>query len=238
MATAAVIGSTGLVGGHILSDLLGLDAVKTVHTLSRRAPKAEGPKLSAHIDADITKWASALSSITPTPDIVFSALGTTRADAGGIANQWKIDHDLNVELAKSARAAGVKAFIFISSAGTRGLIGGAAPYSKMKQGVEDTIKELDFEQAIILRPGLILGDREKPKAPIVNAIAKGLGSLHKGLQDMIAQEADEIGRAAVNVAMMAREGKAPERYWIVEGADIIKYGREEAKSVEEKGSEI
>lgn len=32
----------------------------------------------------------------------------------------------------------------------------------MKRGVENTIKELDFENAIVLRPGMIRG-RESPK---------------------------------------------------------------------------
>ena len=32
----------------------------------------------------------------------FSGLGTTRAAAGGFQEQFKIDHDLNLELAKAA----------------------------------------------------------------------------------------------------------------------------------------
>lgn len=93
MATATVIGSTGLVGGFILSTILGADAFKVVQTISRRAPKAESAKLAATIERDNTKWSATLASLQPKPDTVLSALGTTRADAGGIANQWKIDHD-------------------------------------------------------------------------------------------------------------------------------------------------
>jgi len=93
MTSAAVIGSTGLVGHDILKTLLNLDAYKNVYTISRRAPKAESPKLSATIETDTTKWASQLSALSPLPSIVYSALGTTRAQAGGVQNQWKIDHD-------------------------------------------------------------------------------------------------------------------------------------------------
>jgi hypothetical protein len=92
-STATVIGSTGMVGSHILSALLGLEQISAVHTISRRAPKAESPKLSAHLESDTTKWAAGVAAITPPPSVVLSALGTTRAAAGGIANQWKIDHD-------------------------------------------------------------------------------------------------------------------------------------------------
>ncbi|KAI0477481.1 NAD(P)-binding protein [Xylariaceae sp. FL0804] len=231
-ATAAVIGSTGLVGGHILSTLLGLEAYKTVHTVSRRHPKAEqSPKLDATVEPDTTKWAPKLSSIAPPPTTVFSALGTTRAQAGGIQNQWKIDHDLNVELAKAAHGAGVKMFVFVSSGGTRGL-GGFAPYSKMKNGVEDTVRDLGFEQAIILRPGFIYGEREVPHAggPLLSKAFNSLGYISAGLKDKFSQDADVIARAAVKAAMLASEGKAPSKYWVVETPDIVRLGRDEWKS--------
>lgn len=134
---------------------------------------------------------------------------------------------VNVELAKAAHAAGVKTFVFISSAGTRGMLSGYVPYSKMKMGVEDTIKGLGFEHAIILRPGLILGDREVPKTAFINSIVYGLGNrVSKGIQDSIGQEGEVIGRAAVKAALLAREGKAPGdgKWWVLEGADILKYG--------------
>ncbi|KAL7622098.1 Protein fmp52, mitochondrial [Parahypoxylon ruwenzoriense] len=232
-STAAVIGSTGLTGAHVLSTLLGIEAFKTVYTISRHAPKAESPKLAATVEADTTKWASNLSSITPPPSVVLSALGTTRAQAGGIANQWKIDHDLNVELAKAARTAGVKTFVFISSAGTRGIGSSYLPYSKMKVGVEDSIKDLDFDQAIILRPGGILGKREVPHmgGPLINTLIHGVGSIFgQTWQDKFGQEAEVIGRAAVRATVLAAEGKAPNKYWVLEQNDIVKLGRDEWKA--------
>ncbi|KAI1095560.1 NAD(P)-binding protein [Rostrohypoxylon terebratum] len=227
--TAAVVGCTGLTGSHILTTLLGLDAFKSVYTISRRAPAAESPKLTATLEPDTSKWTSNLSSITPPPSIVFSALGTTRAQAGGIANQWKIDHDLNVELIKAARNAGVKTFVFVSSAGTRGYIANSVPYSRMKIGVEDAIKDGGFEQAIILRPGMILGKREVEHqgGPLLTFLVRGLGKIAQGAQDAFGQESEVIARAAVRAAVLAQEGKAPSKYWVLEQADIVKYGRDE-----------
>lgn len=92
-STAVLFGSTGLLGQHILSTLLAVDTYQAVHTISRRPPKTESPKLSAQIEADTSKWASALAALSPTPSIVVSALGTTRIQAGSLADQWKIDHD-------------------------------------------------------------------------------------------------------------------------------------------------
>ncbi|KAI1118293.1 NAD(P)-binding protein [Nemania sp. NC0429] len=229
--SAAVIGSTGLVGHQILATLLQLDAYKTVHTISRRAPKTEpSAKLSAAVETDTTKWASQYAALSPSPKIVFSALGTTRAQAGGIQNQWKIDHDLNVELAKAAHAAGAESFVFVSSAGTRGLLGNLVPYSKMKNGVEDNIKALGFKQAIILRPGFLIGQREVVHAagPFLESVARAAKTyLGQGAQDSWAQEDQVVARAAVRAATLAAEGKAPSNFWILEQSDIVRLGRDE-----------
>lgn len=187
MTTAVLFGSTGAVGSQILSTLLATDAFASVKTISRRIPNAQSPKLQTLEEADISKWGGMISTLSPKPAVVFNAVGTTRATAGGIENQWKIDHDSCIENAKAAKAAGVKTYVFISSAGTRGFLSGYVPYSKMKVGVEDAIKELEFEQAIILRPGMILG-REKPKAPFFESIVNNLNKIGQGLQDSLGEK--------------------------------------------------
>jgi uncharacterized protein YbjT (DUF2867 family) len=184
MTTAAVFGCTGAVGSQILATLLATDATSSVKTISRRLPNTQSSKLQAIEEADISKWGGIISSLSPKPSMVFNAVGTTRAAAGGIQNQWKIDHDSVVENAKAAKEAGVKTYVYISSGGTRGFLSNYVPYSKMKIGVEDTIKELDFEHAIILRPGMIIG-RETSKAPILEKAVESLKYLGQGVQDMI-----------------------------------------------------
>lgn len=184
MTTAAVFGCTGAVGSQILTTLIATDAFSSVKTVSRRLPNAQSSKLQALEEGDTSKWGGMISSLSPKPAVVFNAVGTTRAAAGGIQNQWKIDHDLCIENAKAAKESGVKTYVFISSGGTRGFIGGYVPYSKMKIGVEDAIKALGFEHAIILRPGMILG-REKPKAPFLENIFAKANILGQGVQDRL-----------------------------------------------------
>ncbi|KAH8177180.1 NAD dependent epimerase/dehydratase family protein [Sarocladium implicatum] len=222
-----MFGATGLTGAHILSTLLASNPSTPITTISRRQPSATSPNLTARLESDTTKWASAISSLDPRPDTVVSALGTTRAQAGGIANQWKIDHDLNVELAKAAKEAGAKTFVFVSSGGTRGLLSSSVPYSKMKNGVEDTIRDLGFEQAIILRPGALLGDRDQDRAGqgFMNSMFRNLDMV--GLKDKFAVESDVVGRAATAAIKQAAEGKAPSKYWVVEQPDVIRLGRTE-----------
>lgn len=103
----------------------------------------------------------------------------------------------------------------------------------MKIGVEDTIKELDFDQAVIVRPGLIMGQREEGRAAegLLQGFFSGLGRVSTAAKDFMAQDADVIARAAVAAAVQAEQGKAPSKYWILEQADIIRLGRAEWKDV-------
>ncbi|RWA14951.1 hypothetical protein EKO27_g220 [Xylaria grammica] len=198
LTSAAVFGSTGHSGQYILASLLATESVKTVYTFSRRAPKIESPKLAASIERDNSS----------------------------VSNKWKIDHDLNVELAKAAREAGVKTYVFISGAGARSALGAYVPDMKMKRGVEETIEKLGFDHAVILRPGMILGRRETPHpiGPLLNSIIYGVGSIAKSLQDKLGQEAEVVGKAAVQAAQTATEGKAPSKVWVIEGSDLVKLG--------------
>lgn len=227
-APITIFGSTGLTGSHVLKTMLATD--HPVTTISRRSPAAASPTLNALVEPETSKWAAALSALSPTPAAVISAVGTTRAAAGGLAEQWKIDHDLNVELARAAKEAGVKTFVFVSSAGTRGAVASSAPYSKMKNGVEDAIKDLGFESAVILKPGTIMGPREKARTVegLWQGIVNGIGRVAPGVKDALGQSAESIGAATAKAAQMAVEGKAPSKYWVIEAPEILKLGRDEA----------
>jgi uncharacterized protein YbjT (DUF2867 family) len=184
MTTAAVFGCTGAVGSQIVATLLAIDTFSSIKTISRRAPNAQSPKLEALEEGDTSKWGSMISTLSPKPSVIFNAVGTTRAAAGGLQNQWKIDHDLCIENARAAKEAGVKAYVFISGAGIRGFPARYLPYSKMKIGVEDAIKELGFEHAVILRPGMIIG-RENHKSALLEGVVENLNKLGQGVQDKL-----------------------------------------------------
>ncbi|OJI98643.1 hypothetical protein ASPVEDRAFT_25504 [Aspergillus versicolor CBS 583.65] len=229
---SAIFGSTGAVGSQILSTLLATPSsstIGTVTTISRRAPAAESPHLQPLLEKDTTKWPSTLKTITPPPSIVYNAIGTTRAAAGGTANQWKIDHDLVIDTVQAAKEAGARTFVFVSSGGTRGSLSKYVPYSKMKIGVEDAIREMGFQNAIVLRPGMIINRGENSKAPVLERLVEGLSFFGQWAQDWVGQDQRVIGRAAVAAARIAEEGKAPSKYWVLEQADIVRLGRDEWK---------
>jgi len=228
MTSTAVVGSTGLVGSNILSTLLSHPLISSVHSLSRRQPPSTSTKLHPLVSTDSSQWPAQLSSVAPPPSIFFSALGTTRAAAGGVEAQRKIDHDLNLDLAKSAKAAGVKVYVLISSGGANAH--SYLAYPKMKGELEEAVKALDFEKTVILRPGLIVGSREdsRPAEWIVRKIAVTAGSLSNAAKDFWAQDAEVIARAAVAAGLKSLEGG--QKVWMVGQSDIVRLGRTEWKA--------
>ncbi|OOF98825.1 hypothetical protein ASPCADRAFT_204539 [Aspergillus carbonarius ITEM 5010] len=233
MTNVALIGCTGMVGSHILTALLANPSIARVDTLSRRTPQpattAPQEKLTTFVSDDTSKWASQLSSLTPPPGIFFSAFGTTRGAAGSFENQYKVEHGLNVELARAARDAGAKVYVLISSTGADK--NSSFGYPRMKGEIEEEVKAMGFERTIILRPGLISGERQesRPAEAVMRYFAGFAGKIHSGLKDGWAQDADVIAKAAVNAGVKALNGEVPagsEKVWVLYGKDIIQYGRE------------
>jgi uncharacterized protein YbjT (DUF2867 family) len=229
MTTTALVGGTGLVGAQILSALLSLPSITSVHSLSRSQPVNTNAKLQTLVSTETSQWPTTLSSISPPPSIFFSALGTTRGAAGSFEAQRKIDYDLNLALAQAAKASGVKVYVLISTAN-------AAPksyfaYTKMKGELEEAVKALDFEHTVILRPGLLVGDRKdsRPAEFVVRKIAGLAGAISHSLKDSWAQDSGVVGKAAVSAGLEALGGSHP-KVWIVDQADIVRLGRTDWKA--------
>jgi uncharacterized protein YbjT (DUF2867 family) len=190
-----------------------------------------GKKLEVLAEADSSQWPSKLTSITPTPEIFFSGLGTTRAAAGSFENQRKIDYDLNLDLAKAAKAAGVKVYVLISSGGVS--TSSLFAYSRMKAELEEAVKELGFEHTVLLRPGLILGTREESRPPefVLRKFVGLIGVVSGGyLKDSLGQDAEVIGKAAVAAGLRALNStNETPKVWVMEQSEIVKLGRTEWK---------
>src|SRR5262249_21734261 len=121
MSTAVLAGSTGLVvsaswsftgtiinlmyrsqGSHILSTLLEHPVFTSVYAYPRKPLPTPSSKLHPLEYGDSSSWPSQFPN-SPVPSMFLSALGTTQAAAGGLANQRKIDYDLNLSLARAAK---------------------------------------------------------------------------------------------------------------------------------------
>ena len=170
-----------------------------------------------------------MKKLVPAPNVLISALGATRAQAGSFEAQRKVDYDLNLSLAQAAKDSGVRVYVLISSdAVSRNSI---FPYGRMKAELEDAVKELNFPYTVILKPGLLVGTRSdsRPAEAVLRGIANTLGSLHNTLKDCWAQDADVVGKAAVAAATKCATGKRGEGIWVVTQKEIVQFGRTEWK---------
>ena len=196
-----------------------------VNAFSRKE-LASDPKVKAIISSDSFTWPAQFPKGS---DLFISALGTTRGAAGGFEQQKKIDYDLNLDLAKAAKENGTKHYVLISSSGASA----SSPfgYPKMKGELEEAVKGLGFENCIILRPGLIVGERVDSRPPefALRKVASAVGALHNGLKDFWAQDADVIARAAVKAGLDCVEGKGTGGFKILGQSDIVRMGRTEWK---------
>lgn len=156
-------------------------------------------------------------------------MGTTRSQAGGLENQYKVELDTNIECAKAARDAGAKVYVLVSSGSANS--SSVIPYLKLKGEIEEAAKELGFEHTVFLRPGVITGQRgqTRPFEAVARFVASSAGRIHSSLKDGWAQDADDIAKAGIIAGLKALAGEAPvgsEKVWIIEQGEIARLVRE------------
>ncbi|MBA3899968.1 MAG: oxidoreductase [Bacteroidetes bacterium] len=156
--TALIAGASGLTGSHCLDFLLNNDAYDKVISIGRNELKANHPKLE-QIITDFSDLKEILPGLKA--DDVFCCLGTTIKKAGSKEAFKKVDYEYPLLIAKLAKANGAKGFHFVSA------IGASADsfffYSQVKGELEEEIMKVDFENANILRPSILDGDRKESR---------------------------------------------------------------------------
>ena len=155
MKTALVIGSTGLVGSHLVEQLISSDKYNKIILLLRKKTELYTHSKIEKIVFDFDHPDAAVVKA----DDVFCAIGTTIKKAGSQANQYKIDCEYPYGIAKIAKENGAAQFALVSS------IGASAAstnfYLRTKGDLEEKLKSLNYNSLIIMRPSFILGDRKE-----------------------------------------------------------------------------
>lgn len=149
--TAIIAGATGLVGQEILKRLLADPSVSAVHSLGRRAAAIQNPKLTSHV-VDFKQ----LQTLRPA-DELYLAIGTTIKDAGSQDAFRSVDFDANLAVAEAALSAGVKRVGLVSAMGADPK--SSVFYSRIKGELESALAQLPFENLVIARPSMLVGDR-------------------------------------------------------------------------------
>ncbi|MCF7823098.1 MAG: NAD-dependent epimerase/dehydratase family protein [Candidatus Marinimicrobia bacterium] len=155
-----VIGSTGLIGKQFLESIQPDDYAEVIAITRRSIPSLdEKPfiRQAIHDFTDIEQMRLDLKT-----DVLVCALGTTIKTAGSQDAFMRVDHDLPLAIARMALEEGCKRMVVISSVGGR--VDSSNFYLRVKGLLEDELSALGFEQLHILKPSMLLGDREETRA--------------------------------------------------------------------------
>jgi uncharacterized protein YbjT (DUF2867 family) len=163
-------GATGLVGSHVLRQLLADARVAEVIAPTRRplppAAKLRNPVIDFEQLPEIAReWQA---------DATICALGSTMKVAGSREAFFRIDHDYPLWLAQALRDNGTRTFALNSAMA-------ADPesrffYNRVKGELERELRVLGFDSLTLVRPGLIGGEREQ-RRPMEHISSLVLGTL-------------------------------------------------------------
>ncbi len=199
---AILIGATGLVGSHLLKQLLDDERFASVKVLGRRTSGLKHPKLKEHI-IDFSKpsgWAPVVKG-----DVLYLCLGTTRAKAGSKQAQYEVDYRYQLDVASAAAKNGVASVVLVSSAGAKHT--SKFFYMRMKGELERDLSTLRFRHMVFIRPGPLTGPRtEKRRAENLGvAIISFINRLGL-MQHYTPIHGDTVARAMINATFMQHRG--------------------------------
>jgi len=216
--TALVAGSSGLVGGHLLRQILDNPAYDRVTALTRRTLPLTHKKLVQQV-VDFDR----LAEVGDFPRVhdVFCCLGTTIRQAGSQEAFRKVDMTYVAELGRMAVRHRTTQFLVVTALG-------ADPrsrvfYNRVKGETEEAIRRLQFEGIQIFRPSLLLGKREqsRPAERIAGLLSPLVGWVMMGpLARYRPIKAATVARAMVRVARDAPRGSH-----VYESDEIRRLGR-------------
>lgn len=157
--TALVFGSTGLVGNHLVGELVASGKWNRIKIFVRNPTGLTIPGVE-----EVITDLSSPEELSPMikGDDLFICIGTTIKKAGTVSNMERIDRDLPVSIAGIAALNGIKRIAVVSSIGASA--SSANYYLRIKGEMEDGILATGIPKKVIVRPSLLLGDRREKRA--------------------------------------------------------------------------
>ena len=198
MKTALVFGSSGLVGGHLLNQLIENDNYNKIKIFVRSEPKNHNPKVEI-IKTDFNNLENHKEDIKG--DDCFFCIGTTKQNSPDKNEYRRVELDIPKEIAQITKSNSLSSFIFVSSGFADSNSSG--DYLKFKGLVEEEIKSLNFEKIGILRPSFLLGKRKEKRLgeKIGISIFKFLSPLFVGpIKKMKPIHSEKVAKAMIQIA--------------------------------------
>jgi len=158
MKTALVFGSSGLIGQHLLNQLIKNENYNKIKIFVRSKPTINDPKIEI-IKTDFNNLQNHKEDIKG--DDCFFCIGTTKKNSPDKSEYRRVELYMPKEIAKIAKANSLNSFVFVSSGYADSKSSG--DYLKYKGEVEEELKELNFPKLGIMRPSFLLGDRKEKR---------------------------------------------------------------------------
>lgn len=201
---ALIAGATGLIGSHLLQNLLHNEAYEQVIAIVRSPLGMKHPKLIEQVvDFEKLEQNPSLFAV----DDVFCCLGTTIKKAGSQEVMYRIDVDYPYNIATLAKQQGAKQFLLVSAMGANP--SSSIFYSRMKGELEQKLSKLPFPSISMIRPALLLGERKEFRLGerLGAVVTKGTAWLMKGsLRKYKAIEGKKVADAMFKISQMNKSG--------------------------------
>ena len=158
MKTALVFGSSGLIGRHLVNELIQSDNYSKIKLFVRSDHERNDSKTEI-IKTDFNNLENHKEDIKG--DDCFFCIGTTKQNSPDKNEYKRVELDVPKKIAQIAKSNLVNSFVFVSS-------GYADPkssgdYLKFKGLVEEELKRLSFSKLGIMRPSFLMGDRKEKR---------------------------------------------------------------------------
>jgi len=156
--TALIFGSTGLVGGHVLDQLIQNKNYSKIKLFVRSAYEIDDPKIEI-VKTDFNNLENHIEDIKG--DDCFFCIGTTKKNSPDKDEYKRVELEVPKQVAQIAKSNLVNSFVFVSSGYANPKSSG--DYLKFKGLVEEELKRLNFSKLGIMRPSFLLGDRKEKR---------------------------------------------------------------------------
>lgn len=200
---ALVTGSTGLVGTHLIDQLISNHHFQKIYAVQRRKTERNHVKLK-EVVTDLDK----LESVDlPQIDVAFCCLGTTMKQAGSKEQFKLVDYTYVIHTAEKAKAQGASTFCLVSAMGAHA--NSSIFYNKVKGEVEEKLKSMNFETLHIFRPSMLVGDRKENRLgeKIGITVFKFLDPIMRGpLAKYRASDSEKVAHQMVEKGLNATPG--------------------------------
>jgi len=156
--TALLFGASGLVGSHLLNQLIKDTNYSKIKLFVRSVTEIIDPKVEI-IKTDFNNLQNHKEDFKG--DDCFFCIGTTKQNSSDKDEYRRVELDIPKEIAKIAKLNLVNSFIFVSAIYANPNSSG--DYVRFKGLVEEELKRLNFPKLALMRPSFLMGDRKEKR---------------------------------------------------------------------------